>query len=86
MSDNAIITIMLFLAGVVPFTLAGGWGSAGDHSILPWSVGFLTQAGVVFGYIAQRRGWWDGESFGHSRYAENFRPNGHGHNADGVGR
>jgi hypothetical protein len=57
MSDRSI-TIALFLAGVVAFALLGGWGEHGDHSILPWSVGFLTQAGVVLGFIAQRRGWW----------------------------
>ena len=58
MTDNTIITISLFLAGVVPFTLLGGWGPAGDHSLLPWTVGLMTQAGVVLGYITQRRGWW----------------------------
>ena len=58
MSDTWIITISLFLSGVVPFTLLGGWGEYGDHHIRPWSVGFLTQAGVVLGFIAQRRGWW----------------------------
>jgi hypothetical protein len=58
MSDDRIITLSLFLAGVVPFTLLGGWGEYGDHHVLPWSVGFLTQAGVVLGVIAQRRGWW----------------------------
>jgi hypothetical protein len=44
MTDNAIITLTLFLAGVVPFTLLGGWGEAGDHSVLPWTAGFLCQA------------------------------------------
>ena len=44
--------------GIIPFSLFGGWGAYGDHSILPWAVGFLTQAGFVLGYIAQRRGWW----------------------------
>ncbi len=58
MSDDWTITIALFLAGIVPFTLAGGWGSYGDHSALPWLAGFGTQAGVVLGFIAQRRGWW----------------------------
>ena len=57
MSDDRIITVTLFLAGIVPFTLLGGWGEYGDNSLLPWSVGFLTQAGVVLGYVAQRRGW-----------------------------
>jgi hypothetical protein len=58
MTDTWTIRLTLFLAGIVPFTLLGGWGEYGDHSILPWSVGFLTQAGVVLGFIAQRRGWW----------------------------
>jgi hypothetical protein len=58
MSDDWIIRVSLFASGIVPFTLLGGWGPAGDHSILPWSAGFLTQAGVVIGMIAQRRGWW----------------------------
>jgi hypothetical protein len=58
LSDNTIITVTLFLAGVAPFTLLGGLGAYGDHSIVPWLVGFLTQAGVVLGFIAQRRGWW----------------------------
>jgi len=58
MTDTWLIRITLFLAGVVPFTLLGGWGPAGDHSFLPWSVGFLTQTGVVLGFIAQRRRWW----------------------------
>ncbi len=58
MSDRWIILITLFLAGVVPFTMLGGWGPVGDHSVVPWAVGFLTQAGVVLGYIAQRHGWW----------------------------
>jgi len=52
------ITITLLAVGLIPFTLLGGWGEYGDHHILPWSVGFLTQAGFVLGYIAQRRGWW----------------------------
>jgi hypothetical protein len=58
MTNSAIMTVTLFLAGIVPFTLLGGWGPAGDHSLLPWSAGFLTQAGFVLGFIAQRRGWW----------------------------
>ena len=58
MTDSKIITISLFLAGVIPFTLLGGWGDAGDHSILLWSVGFLTQAGFMLGFIGQRRKWW----------------------------
>ena len=57
MSDTWIFRITLFIAGVVPFTLLGGWGDAGDHSVLPWSVGFLTQASFVLGFVAQRRGW-----------------------------
>jgi hypothetical protein len=56
MSDTWIIRLSLFAAGVVPFALAGGLQN--DASIWPWSAGFLCQAGFVFGYIAQRRGWW----------------------------
>ena len=58
MTDTWTIRLTLFLAGIVPFTLLGGWGEYSDHSILPWSVGFLCQAGVVLGFIVQRRGWW----------------------------
>jgi hypothetical protein len=54
---TAIILIALFLAGIIPFTLVGGWGEYGDHSVWPWAVGFGSQAGVVLGYIAQRRKW-----------------------------
>ena len=57
MSDDWIVRLSLFASGVVPFTLLGGWGPAGDHQILPWTLGFGTQAGVVLGFIAQRRGW-----------------------------
>jgi len=39
MTDTWTIRLTLFLAGIVPFTLLGGWGEYGDHSILPWSVG-----------------------------------------------
>jgi hypothetical protein len=56
MSDTWAIRLTLFLAGVIPFALAGGLSD--DTTILPWSAGFLTQAGVVIGMIAQRRGWW----------------------------
>jgi len=58
MSDNTISTVTLLAAGLIPFTLLGGWGEYGDHHVLPWAVGFLCQAGVVLGMIAQRRGWW----------------------------
>ena len=34
MTNDAIITITLFLAGLIPFTLLGGWGECGDHSRL----------------------------------------------------
>ena len=27
-----------------PYALLGGFEPAGDHSILPWTAGFLTQA------------------------------------------
>jgi hypothetical protein len=57
MSDTWTIRITLFLAGVVAFALTGGLTD--DTTILPWSVGFLTQAGFVLGFIAQRRGWWN---------------------------
>lgn len=59
MSDDLTLTLTLtlFLAGVVPFSLLGGWGEYGDHSALPWLAGFGSQAGVVLGFIAQRRGW-----------------------------
>ena len=56
MTNDRIITITLFLAGVVPFTLAGGLSD--DTTIWPCSVGFLTQAGFVFGMIGYRRWWW----------------------------
>ena len=56
MSDACTIRITLFLAGVVPFAFAGGMTN--DLSIWPWAAGFGCQAGVVIGFIAQRRGWW----------------------------
>ena len=52
MSDAWTIRITLFLAGVVPFALAGGLHDD------PWTAGFGCQAGYVLGMIAQRRGWW----------------------------
>jgi hypothetical protein len=58
MSGNGSITISLFLCGFIPCSLLGGLGEYGDHHALPWLVGFGTQAGVVLGMIAQRRGWW----------------------------
>lgn len=57
MTDAWIIRITLFLSGFVPCALLGGLGEYGDHHALPWLVGFGTQAGVVVGYVAQRRGW-----------------------------
>ncbi len=48
MSDKWTIRITLFLAGVVPFTLLGGWGDYGDHSIWPWVAGFGCQAAYVW--------------------------------------
>ncbi len=58
MSDRSILYVVLFTSGIIPFTLLGGWGPAGDHSVVPWAVGFGCQAGIVLGLIAQRRGWW----------------------------
>ncbi len=58
MSDTWILRITLFLSGVVPCTLLGGLSEYGDRHLLPWTVGFGCQAGVVLGFIAQRRGWW----------------------------
>jgi len=56
MSDDRILTLGLLASGLIPFTLAGGWGPIGDHSFLPWTVGFGTQAGFVIGVIGYRRG------------------------------
>ena len=56
MSDTWTIRITLFLAGVVPFALAGGLQD--DTTIWPWIAGFGCQAGYVLGFIAQRQGWW----------------------------
>ena len=56
MTDRWTIYLTLFLAGVVPFVLAGGLSD--DATIWPWTAGFLCQAGFVLGMIAQRRGWW----------------------------
>ena len=58
MSDDTIISLSLFLVGFVPCTLLGGLSEYGDTHVLPWLVGFLTQAAVVLGVIGQRRGWW----------------------------
>ena len=43
MTDSRIITITLFLAGIVPFTLLGGWG--GRATIDPAVVGGVPGAG-----------------------------------------
>jgi hypothetical protein len=43
------------IAGLVPFTLLGGWGEYGDHSIVPWIVGFAGQFGAVAFVIALLR-------------------------------
>ena len=56
MTDDRIITITLFLAGVVPFALAGGLSD--DATLWSWTAGFLRQSGVVFGMIGYRRRWW----------------------------
>jgi hypothetical protein len=56
MNDTWTIRITLFLAGVVPFAIAGGLHD--DTTIWPWSAGLLCQAGFVVGYSGQRRGWW----------------------------
>jgi hypothetical protein len=53
---TGLIRITLFLAGVVPFALAGGLHD--DTTIWPWTAGLLCQAGFVAGYIAPLRGWW----------------------------
>ena len=50
MSDTWNIRVTLFLAGVVPFALAG--------DLRPWIAGFGCQAGYVLGFIAQQQGWW----------------------------
>jgi hypothetical protein len=50
------IYLTLFLAGVVPFALAGGLHD--DTTIWPWSAGLLCQSGVVLGMIGYRRKWW----------------------------
>jgi hypothetical protein len=59
LSDDRILTIGLLASGLIPFTLLGGWGPIGDHSLLPRTVGFGTQAGFVLGVIGHRRGWWN---------------------------
>jgi hypothetical protein len=56
MSDTWTIRLTLFLAGVVPFALAGGLHD--DATVWPWTAGFLCQAGFVLGMIGYRRGWW----------------------------
>ena len=49
------VSCILFALGVIPFTLLGGWGEAGDTSIWPWTAGFGTQAGFVLGYVVTMR-------------------------------
>lgn len=46
---------VLMIVGLVPFTIAGGLGAAGDSSVLPWALGFGAQAVYVAGVLAWRR-------------------------------
>lgn len=51
----------LTIAGLIPFTLAGGWGPAGDTSLWPWAVGFSAQAAAVAAAALRLRfgpNWW----------------------------
>ena len=53
MSDTMIIRLSLFLAGVIPFALAGGLQN--DATVWPWAAALVCQAGVVLGFIGQGR-------------------------------
>ena len=56
MTDTWTLRITLFLAGVIPFALAGGLRD--DTTVWPWTAGFLCQGGFVYGYVGYRRRWW----------------------------
>lgn len=56
---DVVIWGILMVVGLVPFTLLGGWGPAGDESVWPWLIGFGTQAAFVAGYVLTRR--WGGK-------------------------
>jgi hypothetical protein len=45
----------LMIVGLVPFTLAAGWGHAGDTSVMPWALGFGAQAVYVVATLGWRR-------------------------------
>ena len=59
MSGDRIIPITLTAATAIPFSLLGGFGSTGDHSILPWLGMFAGWgASLLIAREGIRRGWW----------------------------
>jgi hypothetical protein len=51
----------LTIVGLIPFTLLGGWGPAGDTSFWPWIAGFGAQAAAVAAASLRLRlgpTWW----------------------------
>ena len=58
MSDRWLLAT-LAAATAIPYALLGGFGSGGDHSILPW-LGMLAgwAARVLVARWGIRRGWW----------------------------
>ena len=59
MSGDRIIPITLTAATAIPFGRLGGFGSTGDHSILPWLGMFICWgASILVAREGIRRGWW----------------------------
>ena len=57
--SNRCIPLTLCAATAIPFGLLGGFGSTGDHSILPWGGMFAGWAAwVLVARWGISRGWW----------------------------
>ena len=57
--SNRFIPITIGAATAIPFGLLGGFGSTGDHSLVPW-LGLLAGWGawMLIAREGIRRGWW----------------------------
>lgn len=55
LSNDLRTAAVLAVVGMLPFGLAGGFGSAGDRSTAPWVIGFSTQAVLVLAIFIRRK-------------------------------